>query len=54
VTDLYFDCAKLREIDEDGVLLVRPDKIVAWRSRSAVDAPAAVLRDVLLQVLGRA
>jgi 2,4-dichlorophenol 6-monooxygenase len=26
VTDLYYDWAKLREVEESGVLLVRPDK----------------------------
>ena len=28
---------------EDGALLVRPDKIVAWRSLTMVDNPEAVL-----------
>ncbi|GAA2749415.1 FAD-dependent oxidoreductase [Amnibacterium kyonggiense] len=52
-TDLYFDWAKVREVDEDGVLLVRPDKIVAWRSLRAVDDPAVALRRALLRILGR-
>ena len=50
-TDLYFDWARLREIDEDGVLLVRPDKIIAWRSRSMVDDPEAALEAALRSVL---
>ncbi len=53
VEDLYFDWARVREIDEDGVVLVRPDKIIAWRSVSAVEDPAAVLAGVLRQVLSR-
>ena len=32
VTDLYFDWAKLREVAEDGAVLVRPDKHIGWRS----------------------
>ena len=34
VTDIYDDWARIREIDEDGVLLVRPDKHIGWRSMS--------------------
>ncbi|AMM18927.1 phenol 2-monooxygenase [Frondihabitans sp. PAMC 28766] len=52
-TDLYFDWEKLRGVDEDGVLLVRPDKIVAWRSKSAVDDPAAALTGALTSILSR-
>ena len=32
VTDIYYDWARIREVDEDGVLLVRPDKHIGWRS----------------------
>ncbi len=32
VTDIYYDSARIREIEEDGVLLVRPDKHIGWRS----------------------
>jgi 2,4-dichlorophenol 6-monooxygenase len=51
VTDLYFDWARLREIEEDGALLVRPDKIVAWRSLTMADGPEAVLFDSLQKML---
>jgi maleylacetate reductase len=34
VTDLYFDWSRLREVGEDGALLVRPDKHIGWRSMS--------------------
>ena len=54
VTDLYFDWARLREVDEDGVILVRPDKIVAWRSQSMVADPEKALREVLSKVLHKA
>ncbi|WP_281686977.1 FAD-dependent monooxygenase [Pseudomonas citronellolis] len=45
--DSYGDWARLREIDEDGCLLVRPDQHVAWRSQgAAADAEAVLLRAV--------
>ncbi|MFZ3562340.1 FAD-dependent oxidoreductase [Streptomyces sp. BH055] len=53
VTDLYYDWAGLREIDESGVLLVRPDKHIAWRSTSLPDDPAQELRRAMASVLGR-
>ncbi|TQL44949.1 2,4-dichlorophenol 6-monooxygenase [Homoserinimonas aerilata] len=53
-SDLYFDWARAREIDEDGVILVRPDKIIAWRSQSMVDDPAEALLGALASVLSRA
>lgn len=34
--DVYCDWARLREIDEAGVLLVRPDGFIAWRYRTGV------------------
>ncbi|MDX1873264.1 FAD-dependent monooxygenase [Mycolicibacterium sp. 120266] len=54
VTDLYYDWAKLREVEESGALLVRPDKYIAWRSRCLPDDPEASLRAALAGVLGRA
>ncbi|WP_085873928.1 MULTISPECIES: FAD-dependent oxidoreductase [unclassified Nocardioides] len=53
VTDLYYDWAKLREVTESGVLLVRPDKHIAWRSMSMPADPESALRDALVLVLGR-
>ncbi|MGW7243547.1 FAD-dependent oxidoreductase [Streptomyces sp. NPDC054804] len=53
VTDLYYDWAKLREIDESGVLLVRPDKHIAWRAMELPENPEDQLRAALLSVLGR-
>jgi putative polyketide hydroxylase len=40
-------------IDDDGALLVRPDHVVAWRSRTG-PATAAALREALDQATGRA
>jgi 2,4-dichlorophenol 6-monooxygenase len=53
VTDIYYDWARIREIEEDGALLVRPDKFIAWRSMSLPDAPDQALRDALTTLLSR-
>ena len=53
VTDLYYDWAKVREVDESGALLVRPDKHVAWRSMTMPADPRAALYDALARILGR-
>ncbi|MFB7997422.1 FAD-dependent oxidoreductase [Streptomyces sp. NPDC056002] len=53
VTDLYYDWAKLREVEESGVLLVRPDKHIAWRASVLPDDPESRLREALTAVLGR-
>ncbi|QCU79689.1 phenol 2-monooxygenase (plasmid) [Citricoccus sp. SGAir0253] len=53
VQDLYGDWLRQREVDEDGVILVRPDKHIAWRSHQMVQDPEAALRAVLCSILGR-
>lgn len=53
VTDLYEDWSRLREVAEDGCVLVRPDNHVAWRSAGPVDDPAGELERVLRHVLAR-
>jgi 2,4-dichlorophenol 6-monooxygenase len=53
VTDLYYDWARLREVEEDGVLLVRPDKHIGWRSRALPGDPERALREALASLLGR-
>lgn len=53
VTDLYYDWAKLREVEESGALLVRPDKHIAWRVAALPPDPERALRDALLAILGR-
>ncbi|BCL28626.1 FAD-dependent oxidoreductase [Streptomyces aurantiacus] len=54
VTDLYYDWAKLREIDESGAVLVRPDKHIAWRSVTLPEDPEGALRTAMRQILGKA
>jgi 2,4-dichlorophenol 6-monooxygenase len=54
--DAYYAWHRVREIDEAGALLVRPDGVVAWRSiGTAEDATAAqaLLRGALARVLDR-
>jgi 2,4-dichlorophenol 6-monooxygenase len=51
--DYAGDWARAREIRDSGVILVRPDQHVAWRSEAMVDDPAAELRRVLKQILDR-
>lgn len=51
--DSYGDWARLREIDEDGCLLVRPDQHVAWRSQGAAVDAEAVLLGAVRAVLAR-
>jgi 2,4-dichlorophenol 6-monooxygenase len=53
VTDLYYDWAKLRETEESGALLVRPDKHIAWRSMDLPENPEAALHDALGKILGK-
>ena len=51
--DVYFDWARRREVDEDGCVLVRPDRFVAWRAREMVkdSDPAEKLEGVMRKVL---
>ncbi|BEJ11778.1 hypothetical protein CspHIS471_0202380 [Cutaneotrichosporon sp. HIS471] len=53
VEDLYYDWSKLRGVEEDGVLLVRPDKHIAWRSQTMGSDPEGELVAALAKVLGR-
>ncbi|GAA2531755.1 MULTISPECIES: FAD-dependent oxidoreductase [Streptomyces] len=50
--DAYGEWSRVSEIAEDGVLLVRPDGYVAWRS-AAAPATAESARDELLGALRR-
>ena len=50
--DVYGDWIRRREIGDRGCLLVRPDRIVAWRCPDLVDDPTTALREALAAVLG--
>jgi 2,4-dichlorophenol 6-monooxygenase len=52
-TDLYDDWTRLREVAEDGCVLVRPDAHVGWRATTRVDDPAAELQRALEVILDR-
>jgi hypothetical protein len=54
--DAYGRCARLCEVNEDSVLLVRPDGYVSWRSTSSpadLTGTAEALRSALAAILGR-
>ncbi len=44
---------RYRGIADDGAVLVRPDRFVAWRSPTASDEPQQALANALGQILGR-
>lgn len=45
--------SRRREIGDDGCLLVRPDRIIAWRCSRGVSDPAGALREAVTKILGR-
>jgi 2,4-dichlorophenol 6-monooxygenase len=53
VTDLYYDWARIREVEEDGAILVRPDKFIGWRSMTLPADPEKSLREAMTSLLER-
>ena len=51
--DLYDDWARLREVGEDGCVLVRPDAHVGWRAATMPGDPGAELEAALRAILDR-
>ncbi|KAJ9501951.1 hypothetical protein H2202_002913 [Exophiala xenobiotica] len=49
--DAYWGWQDIRGVDEDGVVLVRPDHFVCWRSKQMQADPKARLQAVLQKVL---
>ncbi|KAH8882415.1 hypothetical protein GQ53DRAFT_847613 [Thozetella sp. PMI_491] len=49
--DVYFDWARRRQVEEDGCVLVRPDRFVAWRSKSMIADCDAKLETVMRSIL---
>jgi 2,4-dichlorophenol 6-monooxygenase len=45
--------SRRREIADDGCLLVRPDRVIAWRCPCRVSDPAGALREAVTKILGR-
>lgn len=54
IDDPAGDWARLRGVEEDGCVLVRPDRFVAWRSMTLPVDPAAELVRVLSALLNQA
>lgn len=50
--DPYLDWSKVRGIEDDGCVLVRPDLIVGWRSSKLPKDPSQALLQVMRQILG--
>ncbi len=46
--------ARLKQIGEDGAILVRPDTHVGWRSAGKTANPQEVLRQAIMRILGKA
>lgn len=44
---------RVREFGRAGAILVRPDRVIGWRSMGAVNDPIGVLRDVVARLLAR-
>jgi 2,4-dichlorophenol 6-monooxygenase len=53
ITDIYLDWTRLREVAEDGAILVRPDKHVGWRSMTLPADPERALSAALSSLLSR-
>lgn len=51
--DVYDDWARRREVEEDGCVLLRPDRTVCWRSMTMKEDCNASLLTVMRSVLGR-
>lgn len=51
--DCYRDWHKVRGVEDDGVVLVRPDHFVAWRCATMPQDPKTQLQKVLDQILSR-
>jgi 2,4-dichlorophenol 6-monooxygenase len=51
--DVVGDWTRLREIDDRGALLVRPDRYIAWRASTRPANPQGALLAALRQLLDR-
>ncbi|WP_433305586.1 FAD-dependent oxidoreductase [Actinoplanes sp. CA-030573] len=51
--DVYGDWARLREVEDAGCVVTRPDNYVCFRSDGPADDPVGVLREALAGILGR-
>jgi hypothetical protein len=52
--DVYSDWALRREVEEDGCVLVRPDRFVAWRSSTKIEDCRGKLESVVRSIVSLA
>jgi hypothetical protein len=50
---VYWDWARMREVEEDGCVLMRPDRFVAWRAQTMVEGCGEKLLVVMKSILGK-
>lgn len=50
---MYFDWDRLREVEENGCVLTRPDRFVAWRSMTMPEGCEEMLMEVMEKILFR-
>ncbi len=51
--DLLGQWARMRDTSNEGCLLIRPDRVVAWRNPGHVTDPTSELATAVKQILGR-
>lgn len=51
--DVYAEWASIREVSDAGALLVRPDRVIAWRTHEAPRDATEALRSAIKTVLAR-
>lgn len=51
--DVLGQWARTRETSDEGCLLIRPDRVVAWRKPGSVTDPTSELATAVKQILGR-
>jgi 2,4-dichlorophenol 6-monooxygenase len=49
--DVLGEWTRMREIEDHGCLLVRPDRFIAWRSHSRISDPTKALMSVMREIL---
>jgi 2,4-dichlorophenol 6-monooxygenase len=50
--DPFGDWARIREIEDDGALLVRPDQFIAWRQQVRASDCTSALRAAIARIVG--
>ncbi len=53
IPQTYYDWARIREVAEEGSILVRPDKHIGWRSMGLPEDPERSLREAMSSLLDR-